>query len=231
MSDFLGPIPARRVAVIDRNYRESLMAAGFNPRQRAMLDLAQEALALLPQSRARIYAHEALTEFALVLRGRYPRFIGSEYAETEAEKADLAPIPAIDIAGSPFPDGLFDLVLSAEVLEHIPDVESALRDTARILKPGGRLLATFPFNYHHSEPIVKARREGGRTVYLTDPEYHGNPAKPEVGSLVYQIPGWSILDLARDVGFATADIIFWSSLSRGFTATELAGILVLSATR
>ena len=43
------------------------------------------------------------------------------------------------------PDEVFDAVLSADVLEHVPDIDAALRETVRILKPGGKLLATFPF--------------------------------------------------------------------------------------
>jgi SAM-dependent methyltransferase len=43
-----------------------------------------------------------------------------------------------------FPDGSFDLVLSNQVFEHVADLDDALGEVWRVLKPGGRLLALFP---------------------------------------------------------------------------------------
>lgn len=50
-----------------------------------------------------------------------------------------------DIAAVPEPDGSFDAVLCVEVFEHIPHPVEALREFARLLKPGGRLILTAPF--------------------------------------------------------------------------------------
>jgi SAM-dependent methyltransferase len=44
----------------------------------------------------------------------------------------------------PFPDHTFDLVTALDVLEHIEDDEGALQEVARVLRPGGTLLATVP---------------------------------------------------------------------------------------
>jgi ubiquinone/menaquinone biosynthesis C-methylase UbiE len=46
----------------------------------------------------------------------------------------------------PFRDCCFDLILSCETIEHVPDVCAALREMHRVCKPGGRLLLTTP-NY------------------------------------------------------------------------------------
>lgn len=40
----------------------------------------------------------------------------------------------------PYPDATFDLVVGHAVLHHIPDVEQALREVLRVLKPGGRFV-------------------------------------------------------------------------------------------
>ena len=44
----------------------------------------------------------------------------------------------------PFPDDSFDLLTALDVLEHIEDDRGALREVARVLRPGGTFLATVP---------------------------------------------------------------------------------------
>lgn len=44
----------------------------------------------------------------------------------------------------PFADGEFDTVISMEVIEHVADERALLRECARVLAPGGRLLLTTP---------------------------------------------------------------------------------------
>ncbi|MGP8060344.1 MAG: class I SAM-dependent methyltransferase [Acidimicrobiales bacterium] len=44
----------------------------------------------------------------------------------------------------PFADGTFDRVIASEVLEHIPDDVGAMRELARVLRPGGTMAVTVP---------------------------------------------------------------------------------------
>ena len=44
----------------------------------------------------------------------------------------------------PFPDGAFDKVICAEVLEHLRDDSAAMAELARVLKPGGVLAISVP---------------------------------------------------------------------------------------
>jgi SAM-dependent methyltransferase len=50
-----------------------------------------------------------------------------------------------DITSIPEPDASFHAVICIEVLEHLPDPISALRELARLLKSGGTLVLTAPF--------------------------------------------------------------------------------------
>jgi SAM-dependent methyltransferase len=46
-----------------------------------------------------------------------------------------------DVQELPFPDGSFDTVVAAWMLYHVPDVDRALAEMARVLTPGGALIA------------------------------------------------------------------------------------------
>jgi SAM-dependent methyltransferase len=57
----------------------------------------------------------------------------------EARLAELEPDAPL-----PFGDGEFDLVLIAETLEHVRDVQLLLSEARRVLRPGGTLAVTTP---------------------------------------------------------------------------------------
>jgi SAM-dependent methyltransferase len=46
-----------------------------------------------------------------------------------------------DVQELPFPDGSFDCAIAAWMLYHVPDVERGIGELARVLRPGGRLVA------------------------------------------------------------------------------------------
>jgi SAM-dependent methyltransferase len=225
-SDFLGKIGANDVSVSGKNYRETLTALGLNPRHRAILELiAGEPWCANPMA-ARIFAAEALTPFALTLRGRFPRFLGSEYASNDETRQALYPIPFQDLTDLTLLSNAFDCVITNDCLEHVPDIELSLKEMARVLRSGGVMLSTFPFSFRY-ESIVKAALVDGVVEYLTEPEYHGNPAEPGKGSLVFEIPGWQILDSAKAAGFAVSEMVFMSSHRKAITGAEVGGIFVL----
>jgi ubiquinone/menaquinone biosynthesis C-methylase UbiE len=64
---------------------------------------------------------------------------GRRLAERDARLVELEPD-----APMPFPDSAFDLVLCAETLEHVRDVQLLLSEARRVLRPGGRLAVTTP---------------------------------------------------------------------------------------
>jgi len=53
-------------------------------------------------------------------------------------------LSAADVNNLPFKNNLFDLVICSEVLEHIPDHETAVFEIMRVLKPGSNLVVSVP---------------------------------------------------------------------------------------
>ena len=56
----------------------------------------------------------------------------------------------------PKPDGSYATVMSNSVLEHIPDVESVLREAHRLLAPGGHMYVTVPSDrFEHYSAVAR----------------------------------------------------------------------------
>jgi SAM-dependent methyltransferase len=225
-SSLLGQLGPTQVHVTGENFRETLVASGLNPRYRAIMELIANEPWFGDPMTATIYAAEALTPFALAMRGRFPRFIGSGYVSEETTRGALYPIEFQDLTKLTLLSDMFDCVITNDCLEHVPDIDSCLKEMLRVLRKGGVMLSTFPFS-HKYENIVKARLVGDQVEFLMEPEYHGNPAEPNKGSLVFEIPGWKIVDMADAAGFSVSEMVFMSSIEKGITGAEIAGIFIL----
>src|SRR5918911_4721286 len=54
------------------------------------------------------------------------------------------PIERVTGVALPFPNASFDIVVSFDVLEHIPDTDAHLAEVSRVLRPGGAYLIQTP---------------------------------------------------------------------------------------
>ncbi|MGI6381072.1 MAG: class I SAM-dependent methyltransferase [Anaerolineae bacterium] len=78
-------------------------------------------------------------------------------AETYGVDLDLEKATAVEgclvasVTGLPYRDGVFDLVLSHEVIEHVDDDALAVREAFRVLKPGGRMVVFCPNRWYPFE--------------------------------------------------------------------------------
>jgi ubiquinone/menaquinone biosynthesis C-methylase UbiE len=64
--------------------------------------------------------------------------------EGEAPAGAAAEAMTGDATAMPFPDGSFDRIIAAEILEHVPRDAAAMAEIARVLKPGGLAAITVP---------------------------------------------------------------------------------------
>jgi SAM-dependent methyltransferase len=89
-----------------------------------------------------------------------------------------------DLEAMPFLDQSFGAVLCTEVLEHVPNPETALKEIRRVLKPGGVLIGSVPARSliwrlrflsstcPHSEPFHNEYLPGDVRELLTDWRVH-----------------------------------------------------------
>ncbi len=97
---------------------------------------------------------------------------GSNDLSTVCEKGLLGREILPSVAGRiPHPDASFDFVISNQVFEHVADLDPALAEIERVLKPDGHMLALFPhrgvlWEAHMSVPFTHWFRKGSKVRFL-----------------------------------------------------------------
>jgi hypothetical protein len=113
-----------------------------------------------------------------------------------------------------FRDKSFDLIVSNDVFEHVPDISKALQECFRVLKDNGKLIFTVPFSWKTDISIQRAKIENGKLIHILDPHFHKDPLRKE-GALVFYDYGWDILDFIRNAGFKKSYIEDFYDISKG----------------
>lgn len=180
-------------------------------RNRAAFALLVDGLAL---DSADVYLTEQASLAYVWLQAQCPGLQGSEYGLDEATRARLqgwyaslggqGELNERDVTRLDFADASLDAIGSFDVLEHVPDYPAALREFARCLRPGGRLVLTAPFIESAAASLLRARlRADGSVEHLLEPEIHGDPVAG--GVLCFHHFGWDLLEACRAAGFARAE--------------------------
>ena len=64
-------------------------------------------------------------------------------------------LQAASVTSLPFPDKSFDLAICSEVIEHVADHAMAASELSRVMKPGGTLIISVPYNSKHNQKIFR----------------------------------------------------------------------------
>ena len=204
------------------NLRERLVCpiTGLNNRQRLVCSLVADKAFV----GAQIWLMEHVTPVFAWTRDALPNceVIGSEFhGDNVAPGEVIDGIRHEDVEQLSFPNASLDLVVSNEVLEHVPHPSRAFSECARVLRQGGRFVLTIPFCAGAHQSIVRAETDWiGQTNYLLEKVYHGNPMSDE-GSLVYTDFGWDVLDTIKQAGFRDAWIDLYHSPEFGHYGSNL----------
>jgi ubiquinone/menaquinone biosynthesis C-methylase UbiE len=116
--------------------------------------------------------------------------VGREKLQTLGDATSTALVQG-DAQALPFADESFDVVVSCETIEHVPDARKALREMWRVARPGARLFLTTP-NYANLMGLydLYARvRHPGRT---DDQPFDRRQWFPQIRGYV-RGAGWTIL--------------------------------------
>lgn len=117
-----------------------------------------------------------------------------------------------DVEAQTFPDGVFDIVVSLDVMEHVFHPSRAYNEIARTLQRGGYYIHAFPIRKWQVDAAVRRAElspTGAIRHLVSEPEYHGNPIDAH-GSLVTFDYGYDIAkQIAEWAPFDVRALRFW----------------------
>lgn len=87
----------------------------------------------------------------------------------EKAKARGLDVQVASATSLPFPDASFDVAYSFKVLAHVEDIRTAMSEMARVVRPGGWVLAEF-YNERSLRRLVKAIKPPSAVSESTDDE-------------------------------------------------------------
>jgi SAM-dependent methyltransferase len=201
------------------NWRETLLCpqCGLINRWRSCLHAFEEICE--PTTDDRVYLTETLSPVYQKLSASYPLLVSSEYFP-DSKPGELVethgmPVKNEDITKLTFTDASLEIILSFDVLEHVPDYRSALREFYRVLSSGGQLLISVPFSFVDATLVRATMDDEGNIEHHVEPCYHGDPLS-EQGVLSFYDFGLDLLEDMRNAGFQECFLLAYNSVRWGY---------------
>lgn len=119
-----------------------------------------------------------------------------------------------DVTELSFRTDSLDMIVSSDVFEHVPDTYKAFSECSRVLRPGGVMLTSIPFNSDYDVSVKRAESEQDGPRHFLPPVHHGNPLSAE-GSLVYTDFGWDVIRFFKEAGFSEVVVEVYASADFG----------------
>ncbi|HET9223529.1 MAG TPA: methyltransferase domain-containing protein [Roseiflexaceae bacterium] len=138
------------------------------------------------------------------------------FADAAIERVALA---KADARRLPFADSSFDKAFSIDVLEHFPRdvIDAYLAETARVLRPGGRMLVFSNTSDPSSlQPVVNLSRKLGR-LFVRAGLYDFQREARRKSDHIKALRTWEdVLDAMAQAGLRPVKVVFWNSVFTTF---------------
>jgi SAM-dependent methyltransferase len=162
----------------------------------SLIELSEKSQAFIYNTEAHGVLHNILC--------KTKNYVCSEYLGSENKSGQVINgIRHEDLQALSFENDSFDVLISADVFEHVPNPYKAHKEVFRVLKSGGRHIFTVPF---YQEKILDEKRaiinENNEIVFLKEPLYHSDPLSQK-GILVYHVFSLEMLVRLAEIGFTT----------------------------
>lgn len=154
---------------------------------------------------------EAMSPLAASLVAQFPALVGSEYLGSDVKPGDSRKLRDREvrhesILGLSYADASLDVLVHNDVLEHVYDVDGALRESLRVLRAGGACVFVMPFFPLIDRTQVRGRlNDDGSIEHFEEPEYHGDGVTDK-GIYTFYHYGIDFVDRLRAIGFDKVQI-------------------------
>lgn len=209
------------------NFRERLVCKHCNLNNRQRFTFSYLKSVISKQHYSNVFMFEQVTNFYKLAKENLSISVsGSEYLGPEYLSGEIVNgIRHEDALKLSFNDQSFDVIVSNDVFEHVPDIHKAIKETYRVLKDNGLLIFTIPFYSSNEKTMQRSTIENGKIVHKLEAQYHGNPVSNN-GSLVFYDFGWDILDIFRCNGFTDCYMLTFYNFHYGYLGNGLQFIFV-----
>jgi SAM-dependent methyltransferase len=157
-----------------------------------------------------IYETAAYNIFRNAKLRKLPNYVISEYFETAPFGSFVNGIRNENLECLTFSGNKFDLLINSDVLEHVNDLDKALSEIKRVLKPGGYHVFTIPVDEELQTSRTRARVVNGRLEHLLEPVMHGDSIRSS-GILAFRDFGGDVLDYVSREGFACKEYRYYKN--------------------
>ncbi len=139
-----------------------------------------------------------------------PGYVVSEYHPNREFGVDYNGVRNESLEALSYGDNQFDILITGEILEHVANLDAAILEIKRVLKPGGYHVFTVPVDYRLPETRERMSASVSGVTNLLPVIYHGDNISD--GIVVFRDFGSDVLDVLSRDGFICQRQLFITPL-------------------